>query len=26
MVLFAWAAGGLVLCLLTFTWFKRGTT
>ena len=26
MVLLAWAVGGLVLCVLTFKWFKRGTT
>jgi ABC-2 type transport system permease protein len=26
LVLFAWAVGGLVLCVLTFKWFKRGTT
>lgn len=26
LVLTSWALGGLVLCLLTFTWFKRGTT
>lgn len=26
LVLGAWALGGLVLCLTTFTWFKRGTT
>ena len=26
LVLLAWAAGGLVLCVLTFKWFKRGTT
>lgn len=25
-VLAAWAVGGLVLCVLTFKWFKRGTT
>ena len=26
LVLLAWAVGGLVLCVLTFKWFKRGTT
>ncbi len=26
LVLAAWAVGGLVLCVLTFRWFKRGTT
>jgi ABC-2 type transport system permease protein len=26
LVLLAWAVGGLVLCVLTFRWFKRGTT
>lgn len=26
MVLGVWAVGGLVLCVLTFRWFKRGTT
>jgi ABC-2 type transport system permease protein len=26
MVLCAWAVGGLVVCVLTFKWFKRGTT
>ena len=26
MVLAVWAVGGLVLCVLTFKWFKRGTT
>lgn len=26
MVLGAWAVAGLVLCVLTFRWFKRGTT
>jgi ABC-2 type transport system permease protein len=26
MVLGVWAVVGLVLCLLTFKWFKRGTT
>ncbi|MDF3046257.1 MAG: transporter permease subunit [Ornithinibacter sp.] len=26
LVLGAWAVGGLVLCVLTFRWFKRGTT
>ena len=26
LVLAAWAVGGLVLCALTFRWFKRGTT
>lgn len=25
-ILLAWALAGLVLCLLTFRWFKRGTT
>ena len=25
-VLLAWAVGGLVLCVTTFRWFKRGTT
>ena len=25
-VLLAWAVGGLVVCVLTFRWFKRGTT
>ena len=25
LVLAAWAVGGLVLCLLTFRWYKRGT-
>jgi ABC-2 type transport system permease protein len=26
LVLLAWAVAGLVLCVLTFRWFKRGTT
>jgi ABC-2 type transport system permease protein len=26
LVLLAWAVGGLVLCVFTFKWFKRGTT
>ncbi|MGE9808400.1 hypothetical protein [Janibacter sp. G1551] len=26
LVLAAWAIGGLVLCVLTFRWVKRGTT
>ena len=26
LVLLVWAVGGLVLCVLTFKWFKRGTT
>ena len=26
LVLAAWAVGGLVLCILTFRWTKRGTT
>lgn len=26
LVLGAWAVGGLVLCLTTFSWYKRGTT
>ena len=26
LVLFAWTVGGLVVCALTFKWFKRGTT
>jgi ABC-2 type transport system permease protein len=25
-VLGAWAVAGLVLCLTTFSWYKRGTT
>jgi ABC-2 type transport system permease protein len=25
LVLGAWAVGGLVLCVTTFRWFKRGT-
>ncbi|KGN34200.1 ABC transporter [Knoellia sinensis KCTC 19936] len=26
LILGAWAIGGLILCVLTFRWFKRGTT
>lgn len=26
LVLGAWAVGGLILCVMTFRWFKRGTT
>ena len=26
LVLLAWAVAGLVLCVTTFRWFKRGTT